>query len=154
MKKIVNGVVRSLMVGAILIGICLQVAAYETDDSTLQTEILTKGVNRTITVQGNNYPEDFSQFLVVVLGAGVVDVTLSKQDTQGDLIGFTGMGISALGVFPFFRAGVTGVSMTEGVYTGTRNSPFGLLWITTWIISSDGVPPFEYTLVLNLRDVG
>ena len=115
-------------------GSCYQVAADETDTLSLHTEVLTKGMTRRITVQDDSYPADFSQFLFVVLGSGAVTLTLNKWGTEGDVVGFYGLGISAWGVLPFFRFGKPEVTFTENLYIGSKHFPLGLLWITSLII--------------------
>ena len=119
-----------------------------------QIEIITAGMERTIYIQSGNYPEDFSQFIVFILGYGTLNIKLSKEDTEGDKITFMGIAISPAGIIPFYKSGKTAVTLMTTVTTGTKQRPLGLVWFTTWISSSsEEEPPYNYTLTLKLRQV-
>ena len=87
--------------------------------------------------------------LILVAGYGGVSITLRKIDTEGDLLVLTGTGVSSRGIAPVFKFGITEVTLTEAVEIGDEHSPYGLLWILSWVDSHTHNPPYNYTLVLS-----
>ena len=124
--------------------------AFETEALIPSIEIFTPGMTRTMEITQNyKFPQDSSQFLILAIGYGGLSITLRKVDTVGDLLVLTGLGISSAGIVPIFRFGITGVTLTEAVEIGSESSPFGLLWITSWVDSPAADPPYSYTLTLS-----
>ena len=115
-----------------------------------RVEIITPGMTRTIEISQNySSPQDFGHFLILVLGYGGLSITLRKIDTEGDLLFLTGAGISTAGIVPIFKFGITEVTLREAVEIGNERSPYGLLWILSWVDSPVHNPPYHYTLVLS-----
>ena len=124
--------------------------AFKTESLIPRLEIITPGMTRTIEITQNyNFPQDFSQFLILVVGYGGLSITLRKVDTEGDLLILTGVGVSTAGVIPVFKFGVTEVTLTESVEIGNERSPYGLLWISSWVNSPTNDPPYNYTMTLS-----
>jgi hypothetical protein len=101
-------------------------------------ELLTPGVTRNFTItQFNNFPQDFSFFLVVLIGYGPVSINLSSSaaSTEGDLFVISGLGMSAAGIIPFLKFGRADVNLAVGIEIGNERSPYGLLWFSSWIAS-------------------
>ena len=99
-------------------------------------EVLTPGVTRNFSItQFNNFPQDFSFFLVVLIGYGPVSINLSSStaSTAGDLFVISGMGISPAGIIPFLKFGRADVALAVGIEIGNEWSPYGLLWFSSWI---------------------
>jgi len=137
-KKVLSYLTRSWVIVAILVfGIC-PAFALETDALVPSIEILTPGMGRSITITQNyNFPQGSSQFLVLLIGSGVVGISLSKYDTEGDLLVMTGAGISSAGIIPFFKWGKTGVYLDVGIEIGDKSTPYGLVWFSSWLDKPD-----------------
>ena len=135
---------------SILVFSSYQVFAFETAAFIPRIEVLTPGMTRTIEITQNySFPQDFSHFLILVAGYGGVSITLRKIDTEGDLLVLAGTGVSSRGIAPVFKFGITEVTLTEAVEIGDERSPYGLLWILSWVDSHTHNPPYNYTLVLS-----
>ena len=107
--------------------------------ATLQFEILTPGTTKTMVMsQDNNFPQDFSQFIVFVIGTGPVSLTLSKHKPVGDLVRLTGVGISSEGIIPFIKFGSASITFNVGIQIGNERSPYGLLLFSSWIDEPSG----------------
>ena len=101
-------------------------------------ELLTPGVTRHFTItQYNSFPQDFSFFLVVLIGYGPFSINLSspEEGAEGNLFVISGLGISAAGIRPFLKFGRADVDLAVGIEIGTERNPFGLLWFSSWIAS-------------------
>ena len=113
-------------------------------------EILIPGMNRTLEITQNyHFPQDLSNLLIVVVGYGGISINVRKIDTEGDLLMLMGIGISPGGIVPVFKFGITEVTLTEAVEIGDKSSPYGILWIASWVDSSIHNPPYHYTLSLS-----
>ncbi len=150
MKKVLSRLTPSLMILSILTFSSYSVSAFETEALMPQIEIITPGMTRTIEITQNyEFPQDFSQFLILVVGYGGLGITLRKVDTVGDLLMLTGVGVSSAGVVPVFKFGVTKVTLSESVEIGNERSPYGLVWLSSWVDSTVNDPPYSYTLTLT-----
>jgi len=120
-------------------------------------EILIPGMSRTIAItQAQNFPQDFSQFVILTLGYGPLLIRLSSttkdtagNPTRGDLLVFTGVGISSAGIVPFLKFGETMVTLTTYVEIGDERSPLGVVWLSCWMYSTANTPPYDYSLTLG-----
>ena len=149
MKKVLRHLTHSWIILSILVFISCPAFAFETEALMPRIEILTPGMTRSINIsQDYNFPQDFSQFLIVAVGYGPLWITLSGN-TEGDLLVLTGVGISSAGRVPVFKFGKTRVTLTESVEIGDEHSPYGLLWILSWIYSTANDPPYSCTLSLS-----
>jgi len=113
-------------------------SAFEPSALTPHFELLTPGVTRHFTItQYNNFPQDFSFFLVVLVGYGPVSINLLSPEevAEGDLFVISGLGISPAGIRPFLKFGRADVVLEVGVEIGNERNPFGLLWFSSWIAS-------------------
>ena len=150
MKKALSYLTRSWLILSILVFSSWPAFAIETDTVIPRIEILIPGMTRTIEITQNyKFPRDSSQFLIFIIGYGGVSITLRKVDTEGDTLFLTGVGISSAGIEPVFKFGTTGVTLTAMVRIGQKQSPYGLLWISSWLNSSADDPPYNYSLVLS-----
>ena len=150
MKKAVVHLIAGWGVVAILVfGSCLSFAA-ETDAIIPAIEIFTPGMTRTMTITQNRaFPLEYHQLLIVLAGYGGVSISVSKNDTEGDPLILAGLAVSSAGVVPFFKYGVTLVTLREGIEIGSERSTYGLLWIASWVNLSVYDPPYNtYTLTL------
>jgi len=149
MKKVLIYLAHSWVILSILVFSSCPGFAFETEALMPRIEILAPGMTRTIKItQDYNFPQDFSQFLIVAIGYGPLWITL-RGDTEGDLLILTGVGISSAGIVPVFKFGKTMVTLTESVEIGDERSPYGLLWILSWIYSTVNDPPYSCTLSLS-----
>ena len=149
MKKVLSHLVSGFVILSVFIFISWPAFAFETEALMPRIEILTPGMTRTIKITQNyNFPQDFSQILIVAVGYGPLWITLSGN-TEGDLLILTGVGISSAGIVPIFKFGITRVTLTESVEIGDERSPYGLLWISSWVYSFINDPPYDYTLTLS-----
>ncbi len=136
MKKAMRNLKQFFVILSILLFSSYPALAFETEGFIPQIEIITKGMTRTIEIsQSNVFPQNFSQFLLVAVGYGPLKISLAKTDPEGDFVFLTGVGISSAGIVPVFRFGVTKVTLTESVEIGNERSPYGLLWILSWVSS-------------------
>jgi len=150
MKKALSYLTRSWLILSILVFSSWPTFAIETDTVIPRIEILIPGMTRTIEITQNyKFPRDSSQFLIFIIGYGGVSITLRKVDTEGDTLFLTGVGISSAGIEPVFKFGTTGVTLTAMVRIGQKQSPYGLLWISSWLDSSADDPPYNYSLGLS-----
>ena len=122
--------------------------AFETES--LMPEILIPGVIRTIEITQNyKFPQDFSQLMILAIGYGPLVITLyQKEPVEEDFLVLTGVGVSAAGVIPVFKFGITQVVLTASVEIGNERSPYGLVWLSSWVSSSANDPPYNYTMTL------
>jgi len=150
MKKVLSYLIPSWVILSVLVFNCCPTFALETEALLPRIEILIPGMSRTIDItQTYAFPQDFSQFLIVVVGYGGVSISLSKRDTEGDLLILTGVGISSAGIVPVIKFGRSKVTLTESVEIGNERSPCGLLWLLSWVDSPENEPPYSYTLSLG-----
>jgi len=150
MKKLLSHLIPNGMILSILFFSSCPTSAFETEALMPRIEILIPGMTRTVEITQNyTFPQDFGNFLILVAGYGGVSITLRKIDNEGDLLILVGLGISSVGIIPVFKFGVTEVTLTEAVEIGDERSPYGLLWILSWVESTVNNPPYHYTLVLS-----
>lgn len=150
MKKVLSLHVIRLIVFFILVSSHAPILAAEQQARTPRVEMITPGMTRTIEISQNDGPlEDMGHFLIGVVGYGALSITLRKIDTEGDLLFLAGAGMSAQGITPIFKFGITEVTLKEAVEIGNESSPFGLLWILSWVDSTVHHPPYYYTLILS-----
>ncbi len=147
MKKVLSHFAPVWLVLSIQLFSCYPTYAIETEAFIPQIEILIPGMTRKVEITQNySFPQDFGHFLILVMGYGGVSMTLSKTDTEGDFIIFTGAGISSAGIAPFLKFGTTSVTLREAVEIGDQWLPYGLLWIVSWVDSPEQDLPSHYTL--------
>lgn len=122
-------------------------SAFETDALVIPgVEILIPGVQRNIKItQDYKFPQDFNQIIILVIGYGGLPISMTCTD-EGNFLMLTGMGVSAAGIIPFFKFGVTNSTLKATVEIGNERSPYGLLWISSWVDSSVNDPPYSYTI--------
>ena len=127
------------IISLLILIICSPALALEPHAVTPHIEILTPGLTKTIEItQENNFPQDFSQFIVFLVGAGPVSITLSKQTPVGDLVRLTGLAISSAGIRPFMKFGSAAITFNLGIQNGNERSPYGLLVFSSWIDEPSG----------------
>lgn len=151
MKKALNHLIAGWVILSVLIFSNCTALAFETQALIPQIKILIRGTTTVIDViQNDKFPQDFSEFLIVAIGYGVLNITLRNIDTEEEfLLILTGVGISSAGIAPIFRFGRgKNVTLKEGVEIGSERSPCGLLWISSWV-DSENDPPYDYTLTLS-----
>ena len=123
--------------------------AYEINALTPHTEVLIPGVTMSIEVtQHHDYPQDFSMFTALLIGYGPVKISLSKEETAGDLLVITGLGISSAGIRPFLKFGRTNVNLDVTVEIGSEQFPNGLLLFSSWMTQPADEPDNTYTITL------
>jgi len=150
MGKVLSLLIRRWVILFILVFSTSLTFALETEALIPRVEILTSGMTRTVEITQNyDFPQDFSHFLILVVGYGGVSITLRKIDTEGDFLILSGLGTSSAGVTPVFKFGISKVTLAEAVEIGDENSPYGLLWMLCWVGSPVNDPPYHYTLVLS-----
>jgi len=151
--KIKNGLFLSVaqwILLSILVFGKAPVFAFEQEAGMPRVDVITHGMTRTIEIFQNDSPfKDFGHFLILVVGYGGLSITLMKIDAEGDLLFLSGAGISPSGIDPFFKFGTTQVTLKEAVEIGDAHSPYGWLWILSWVDSPVHHPPYHYTLVLS-----
>ena len=104
-----------------------------------KVEVLTPGVRRDFTItQYNNFPQDFTFFLVVLIGYGPVQITMSSSEeetTEGALLVINGWAVSSAGTIPIIKFGRSRVSLVVGVEIGSERYPIGIMWFSSRIAS-------------------
>ena len=157
MKKVLGRLTFSLMISSILVFNSNPTFAFETEALVLPgVEILIPGVTRIIEItQDYKFPQDFNQIIILVIGYGPLTINMTPTATEeenpteeGNLLMLTGMGVSAAGVIPVFKFGVTKGFLKASVEIGNERSPYGLLWISSWVNSSVNDPPYSYRISL------
>jgi hypothetical protein len=139
----------------LLLAICPPASSSEIETlATGSIELLIPGTTRNLTVtQENDFPLGVNQMLIFVTGYGGVSITLSKQDTEGDLLVLSGVALSSARVIPFIRFGRTRVNLNAAIEIGSEGFPFGLIWLSSWISPPLPEAPgnnYNVTLVGNL----
>ena len=129
-------------------------SAFETQALVLpRVELITPGMSRTINItQDYRFPQGVNQLVILALGYGGITITMQQSpDTahEGDVLMMTGMGISSAGIVPVFKFGVVNVTLTAAVEIGSAQSPFGIIWLSSWTNSTTNDPPYEYELDLT-----
>ena len=108
--------------------------AFETNALTPHIEVLTPGVTRTITItQYADFPQDFSPFIVFLIGYGPFKISLSKDESVGDRLKMNGVGISPAGIVPFYKSGKADVDLVVSVEIGNERSPYGMVLFSSWV---------------------
>ena len=108
--------------------------AFETNALTPHIEVLTPGVTRTITItQYADFPQDFSPFIVFLIGYGPFKISLSKDESVGDRLKMNGVGISPAGIVPFYKSGKEDVDLVVSVEIGNERSPYGMVLFSSWV---------------------
>ena len=153
MKKIFNTLI-SCMVLFIFFFSWSPTYAYEINALTPRFEVLIPGVSLNFEItQQYNFPQDFSIFTVALIGYGPVSISLSKElsveETPGNLLVITGVGISSAGIIPFFKFGRGDVDVDVTVEIGSERSPFGLLLFSSWMTQPADAPDNTYTITLS-----
>ena len=116
-------------------------------------EILIPGKTRYIEVEQQlDYPQDFSQILILAIGYGGVSIRMTQNegDTVDNMFVLTGIGISSAGIMPFYKFGKTDVTLEAAIEIGNERAPYGLIWVSSWI--NPPLPEFpdnRYTLTLS-----
>lgn len=132
-------------------------SALETTALVPHVEILTPGVTRTIIItQTADYPQDFSPFIVFLIGYGPFKISLSKDESVGDRLKMNGVGISPAGLIPFLKSGKADVDLVVSVEIGNERSPYGMVLFSSWVSGtviqepdSEGVYHNTYTVTLQ-----
>jgi len=151
MKRVLSRLTFSLMVSSVLVFSSCPTFAFETKAIVIpHVEVLIPGVSRRIEITQNyKFPQDFNQILILAIGYGPLGITLSQSEPTGNILMLTGVSVSAAGVIPVFKFGVTDVSLKASVEIGNERSPYGLLWVSSWINSSLEDPPYSYTMMIT-----
>ena len=104
-----------------------------------RVEVLTPGVTRDFTItQYNNFPQDFSFFLVFLIGYGPVQISMSSSEdetSEGDLLVLSGWALSSAGIAPIIKFGRSRVTLVAGAEIGSERYPTGIKWFSSWIAS-------------------
>jgi hypothetical protein len=136
-KVILTATLCIAIIAALIFAVC-PTLAYETTAVTPRFELLTPGVARSFTItQFNNFPQDFSFFLVLLIGYGPFSIELSslEDSSEGDLFVISGVGISPAGIRPFLKFGRANVDLSVGIEIGNERNPYGIVWFSSWIAS-------------------
>ena len=150
MKKAFITLTLGCMITFVFFSIWCPTYAYEINALTPRSAVLISGVTQEIDItQHNDFPQDFSMFTVVLIGYGPVRISVSKEETAGDLLVITGVGISSAGIRPFFKFGRTNVNLEVTVEIGSELSPFGLLLFSSWMTQPADEPDNTYTITLS-----
>jgi len=131
--------------------------AFEANALTPRIEVLTPGVTRNLTItQYTNFPQDFSPFIVFLIGYGPFKISLSKAAAVGDRLVINGLGISPAGVIPFCKSGKADVDLIVTVEIGNERYPYGMVFFSSWISGtviqepdSEGYYHNTYTVTLQ-----
>jgi hypothetical protein len=131
--------------------------AFEVNALTPHVEVLTPGVTRNLTItQYADFPQDFSPFIVFLIGYGPFKISLSKAAAVGDRLVINGLGISPAGVIPFYKSGKADVVLVVSVEIGNERYPYGMVFFSSWISGnviqepdSEGVYHNTYTVTLQ-----
>ena len=151
MKKALNHLTAGWIILSVLVFSSYPAFALEPKALIPHIEIFTKGMTRPpmeIT-QNLDFPLGSNQFLILAIGYGPLSITLSKTDTEGDFLVLTGVAISSAGIVPFFRFGITGATLREGIEIGDERSPLGLVWFVSWVDSPVDDPSHNYNYTLS-----
>jgi hypothetical protein len=114
------------------------------------TAVLAPGMTRDFTItQYADFPQDFSPFMVFLIGYGPFKISLSKSEEVGDRLVINGVGISPTGVVPFFKFGKADVDLVVTVEIGNERCPYGMVLFSSWISGTVIEPDNTYTVTLQ-----
>ena len=124
--------------------------AFEVNALTPHVEVLTPGVTRNLTVtQYADFPQDFSPFIVFLIGYGPFKISLSKAAAVGDRLVINGLGISPAGIVPFYKSGKADVDLVVSVEIGNERYPYGMVLFSSWISGTVTEPDNTYDITLQ-----
>ena len=124
--------------------------AFEANALTPRIEVLTPGVTRNLTItQYTNFPQDFSPFIVFLIGYGPFKISLSKAAAVGDRLVINGLGISPAGIVPFYKSGKADVDLVVSVEIGNERYPYGMVLFSSWISGTVTEPDNTYDITLQ-----
>lgn len=131
--------------------------AFDVNALTPHIEVLTPGVTRNLTItQYADFPQDFSPFIVFLIGYGPFQISVKKDETVGDRLKMNGVGISPAGVIPFYKSGKADVNLIVTVEIGNERYPYGMVLFSSWVSGtvmqepdSEGVYHNTYTVTLQ-----
>lgn len=154
MKKLFSLFTCIGLLVALVVAPGYQATAFETQALVLpRVELLTPGMTRTINItQESRFPQGSNQLVIIALGYGGIAITMQQvSDTpqEGNLLMMTGMGISSAGIVPILKFGIVNVTLTANIEIGNAQSPFGIIWLSSWTHSATNDPPYNYQLVLT-----
>ena len=155
MRKVLKHLICSVVVLSWVLFCNSTTFAFETEGLIPQIEILLPGANiMTSITQEDKFPLGFSQVLAVAIGHGAVTIRAVTTTMENEVLLFlTGVSVSSAGIVPFFNyASGNMLNLTETAEIGDENSPYGLLWIFSWMDVLSVEPsiedPYEYSLNL------
>ena len=118
-----------------------------------RVEVIIPGVTRTITVEQNDVcPEGIDKMVIVAIGYGGVEIQMTQPPEtaqENNFLRLNAVGISSAGIVPVRKFGKTVGTLTASIATGDERLPFGIVWVSSWVSSSENDPPFEYQLVIT-----
>ena len=114
------------------------------------TAVLAPGITRDFTItQYADFPQDFSPFMVFLIGYGPFKMSLSKSEAVGDRLVITGVSISPAGVVPFCMFGKADVDLVVTVEIGNERCPYGMVLFSSWVSGTVIEPDNMYTVTLQ-----
>ena len=154
MKKLCSHLKCIGFVAALAVLPFYQASAFETRALVLpRVELITPGMSRTIRItQESRFPQGVNRLVIVALGYGGITITMQQDpdsNLEGDLLMMTGMGMSSAGIVPVFKFGIVDVTLTAAIEIGNMQSPFGIIWLSSWVHSATSNPPYKYQLDLT-----
>ncbi len=132
-------------------------AAFEVNALTPHIEVLTPGVTRNLTItQYADFTQDFSPFIVFLIGYGPFKISLSKDESVGDRLIVNGVGISPAGIVPFYKSGKADVDLIATVEIGNERYPYGMAFFSSWVTGTviqepDGAGVYHNTYTVTLQ---
>lgn len=100
-----------------------------------------------VSVEGTTSQEGFHLLLILVLGEGDIEIGMEKSDVAGQVVVMTGIAISASGITPIFKTGITKDAISASASIGIG----GLVIIFSGVVySPDSIEEEEYSFEVSL----
>ena len=126
-------------------------AAAETDPGRVNMLIIAPGVTRAIDIrQQELFPLGCPQFFVLVLGSGMLGISVLKDDVAGDTIFMTGTALSPAGTTSIYRIGLSKGMIDQIVEIGSAEHPYGFVWLYCGVALSQNLPSYNCKIRFSL----
>ncbi len=125
--------------------------AAETEPGLFNMIVVVPGMTRAIDIrQQELFPQGCPQFFVLVLGTGMLGISVVKDDVAGDTIFMAGAAFSSAGTSPIYRAGESKGMIDQIVEIGSAGAPYGFVWLYCGVALSQNLPSYNCQVRFSL----
>ena len=135
-----------------LVTSCIVEIAYASDAGLFNAQILLPGMTQSIDIrQQQTLPLGCPQFFVLILGSGILGISVKKDDVADDTIFMTGF-VSAGGrITPVIRAGTSKGMIDQIIEIDGNANSVGFAWLWCGVAFSQSIPLYSSQLRLSLQ---